>query len=54
MAERPRITIPLDEPLLDFIEQSAERDCRTVAGQARFFLETARRREEVQPRERAA
>ena len=47
MAEK-RVTVPLPEPLVRFVEQSAEREDRSLAGQIRHLVAEAARKAQTQ------
>jgi len=40
---REQICVPVDRELREFVERTAERETRTIAGQVRHWIETARR-----------
>jgi|APPan5920702963_1055757.scaffolds.fasta_scaffold58089_1 hypothetical protein len=43
-SNREQISVPLDRELRDFVERTAERETRTLAGQIRHWVEAERQR----------
>jgi hypothetical protein len=44
-SSREQICVPVDRELREFVERTAERETRTIAGQVRHWIELAQRRE---------
>ena len=50
MSERVQVTVPLSRELRRFVEQTAEREDRTLAGQIRHLVAEAARKSQAEER----